>query len=552
MPKNPPAAASTTTAVSRYNLTFGHFHIMRVRMTPGQFRALAPRLEEWHRTPGQISWYHTPIAVAIQERMARKHGIDHVLFINALDMIQIDGGQPEIIAVPGTLHPRAEEIGVWDIELLDRQYWFVTTSPTDRITTENWRALVAEFRDRNTKNHRYPPAAKDDTLARMPSDLMPVTRMFHSTYTTAEKFQAEHKAYVEQDRESPRVTVDLRRASGTPLQVHLPLSETQITEGSADKIADLCLARLSQLDTSTLVLFLGLVDYAIEHQNPYIGLGVKDDKAVPATYADLGRRLGILDVHRHKGKKPRKDVAEEVTIPKSTSVVNQLRTKLELLSDLRITIKQGAVSLEDVPILIRHATVKIDARTANNGAKRYAGTLLEIGPIFWNALTSQTRAILFDRAILTADTRRQEWDIRLYLYMSSRWALSWQGDGLYDTDGTMTHTLGTLLDRAGITYDLAHKGPAALRQKIDDVLVRLAASTWTDVKDTTPRPLIAAWQRTPGDTAADDRITVTPTDKLRTELNQLRPRAIAAAKRRAEAPQTTATTTRRRGRRRDA
>ena len=148
-----------------------------------------------------------------------------------------------------------------------------------------------------------------------------------------------------------------------------------------------------------------------------------------------------------------------------------------------------------------------------------AGLLLGINELVWRAMTQQKRAILYDRTILLADaTRNDEWAVRIYLYLASRWSMNWQGHKLWEANGRDTYRLGAVLDGAGVDYQrqLSAKGGTWLRQRAKAVIQQLKSPSFTD------HQLLASVRYTARQTVLDDRITLAPTADIVAELNHYR------------------------------
>jgi len=146
-----------------------------------------------------------------------------------------------------------------------------------------------------------------------------------------------------------------------------------------------------------------------------------------------------------------------------------------------------------------------------------------VEPRLWSSMREQGHALLWDRRILAADARADEWPIRIYLAIADRWSVGWVRHRYDRTGGEMKYRVGTLLERAGLQYrdQLARRGGPWLREQVRTALEAL--ERWP-VADAHGRslPLIGRWSIEERETPEDDLVKVAATDELAAELTRYR------------------------------
>lgn len=424
--------------------------------------------------------------------------------------------------IPVAIHP-LDEIGAFDVVLMGGPQRFHIRGGTPTPSPEEWAALVVSLRERNAvlklKIPRTEPISTGP--AKMPSALVQLEEAIPSAHTALEKRTAAlveratiHEIPVDGagilQRKDRQITVDLV-GGDRPLQANLPFDHAAgAVTGPASELARLCIERLARFDSYTYADLLSLIDIAVTHHNPMLAINTAaeatPDGAALVSWTDLGRRRGWLQLDKYnRGKR--------------------LRESVELLTSIHFTIdlkSKHNIRLNNVPLFTRVA----DIDRYVHGQPKRAGVVIALNPMLWQVMVDEQRAVLYDPAILTSDLRHQEWEFRIYLYLSGRWSMSWQHDKLFLKRGEMSHRLSTMLERSGLDYadQLTKKGPSWLRDKVKAALTGLAKKQW----GTPTHALISKWTYKPGESVLSDTVTVWPTEAAIDYLNNSRTASLAA------------------------
>lgn len=446
------------------------------------------------------------------------------------EALEISGMEVASLRLPAAFHP-LDAIGEWDVSLLGGMARISLRGGKPAHSAEEWAEVVANVRGRNRALKLVLPRIEPISTApaKMPSALVALQEVIPSTHTkitkriaalttrtTIQEIPVDEPGILQ--RHNTQITVDL--ASGDrPLQAHLPFDHPAgAITGPASDLARLCIERLARFDSDTYFALLSLIDIAMAHNNPVLAIGTAPKAApdaAPVSWLDLGKRRGWLELDKyHRGQR--------------------LRESIDLLTSIHFTIdlkSRGNLRLSNVPLFTHQGDVEQDVK----GQPKRVGVLVALNALLWKVMVDEQRATLYDRAILAADLRHEEWAGRIYIYLSGRWSMSWQHDQLFLKQGKMTHRLGTLLDGAGLNYQdqLAQKGPAWLRDKVKDALARLAKKKWGEPA----HALIGKWTLTHGESVLADAVTVWATDAAVGYLNGSRPASLAAVKTRLARPE---------------
>ena len=267
-----------------------------------------------------------------------------------------------------------------------------------------------------------------------------------------------------------------------------------------DDAATRCLQSLAGLNTDCLLTFYAMISMAFEA-----------DGYVTDSVSQLARRrgwnVGSLDSRSRSGSPTRRE---------------RLREHLRLLTNTEIVFtdpKDEVGRFVALPLLRTYAR----AGDADRGQRQSNLVVYDIHPVLWRELTCARRAFFYDRDIMTADVKKDEWSIRLLWYMSARWGPNWVSKQLDRTGGRMTERLGVLLAGAGIEFrnQLREQGRPWLRR-----VFRVAMNKLRNWK---PDPLIGGYKvKERGSDPLEDRVTFWPTKAVASQHNLARSKAIAS------------------------
>ena len=176
-----------------------------------------------------------------------------------------------------------------------------------------------------------------------------------------------------------------------------------------------------------------------------------------------------------------------------------------------------------IPYLVRYGK-SFDQETGKTTAE-HLGINPDLLPAIWAGMGHY-----IESAIFRANTQKQDWEIRIYNYLSYKWSMAATRKTINDNPQTERITLGRLLDSAGIDYAdrLLHEGTPWLRDRVESVF--WALSNWDD--GTERRSLFGdihtEWN---SDDILKSMITTTPPLHLLEEMQEKRSITIKASKR---------------------
>lgn len=261
-----------------------------------------------------------------------------------------------------------------------------------------------------------------------------------------------------------------------------------------------CLEVLAKLRTDCLLTLYAMLSMAMEN-NGYAA----DD--LPRLARRRGWKVSSLDTRSRPGTQTRRE---------------RLREHLQMLTDIEFVLVDS--SKEEAryvafPMLrpYIHEGGIVDGRHVQECG------VYEFHPLLWREMTQAGKAFFYDHAILTANSKRDEWSVRLLWYMSARWGPGWVSKELDKNGGRLTERLGVLLNGADIEYrqQLRAQGRPWLRRCFRQAMDKLLK--WR------PTPLIGGYvieQHPHG--PLEDRVTFWPTAAVAARYNQVRSKAIAS------------------------
>ena len=149
------------------------------------------------------------------------------------------------------------------------------------------------------------------------------------------------------------------------------------------------------------------------------------------------------------------------------------------------------------------------------------GDMIMLNPILYSETVHTGKGMFVDARYFQLDPYRQDWHLRIYRYLATRWSAN--STKLVGQDWTISIQVHSLLDMSGINWRTkAHdrdRGEAQARRRLDETLA------WLRQED-----MIGAWH-IDGDGLADDaNLTVEVPEAIRKEIVACRPDLHADAK----------------------
>jgi len=199
---------------------------------------------------------------------------------------------------------------------------------------------------------------------------------------------------------------------------------------------------------------------------------------------------------------------------------------LAIMRDAAIvfTPKDSKADGEHIPLLVCYGK-SFDQKTGETTVER-----IGINPVLLPAIW-KGKGHFIESAIFKANTQKQDWEVRIYNYLSFKWSMASARNEVNNRSQELKITLGRLLDSAGIGYANRWKkeGTPWFRERVGEVFASL--DNWDDGIER--RSLFGdiriKWNT---DDILKSMITTTPPPHMLEEMLEKRSKTIEASKRR--------------------
>ena len=290
----------------------------------------------------------------------------------------------------------------------------------------------------NAEVTRSPIEIEAAELTTAPSGLTAALTGFVPSKVKPEHWAARREVNLEtkQERQAGRlvtkrwVRVTLDNATRSRSQGRKPNDPTMLlpfeaTTGPIEHINEMMWATLAGLDTDCLLTAHAIVQECLE----------TDNKATE-NVSSIARRRGWSE--KGLDKRGNSDRTKR----------QRVRDHLELLfrAEFHITDTRARNGEPMVlTLLVPHGTIPCKGNRRGRKAR-----LFGLNPYMWDAWMKKGREMCFHPSLLHADPVRDDWAVRIALYLSGRWAQGWAGDGYYASGGEQRVKVGSVVVSAGL------------------------------------------------------------------------------------------------------
>ncbi len=274
--------------------------------------------------------------------------------------------------------------------------------------------------------------------------------------------------------------------------------DTRASPGASTSTQGDCLEGFAKLDTDCLITFYAVVSLAAWHSGCWSG-----------TLADIAKSRGWKSSTMDSRSRPNAQTKRE-----------RLKEHLSLLSSLEFVFQVSKKAKGTNRPVASPLLVTVNS-TANGSLGTRGKRSFDICPPMWETMKKEGKILYYEKAVLAASPRTQEWHFRLLMYMTFRWGVNWVTKGLHKNEGKHTERFGVLLRGADVPYEnqLRKQGEPWLQTRFEKVMNELA--NWT------PETLIGGYSIEWGEkNVLESRVTFWPTDAVAFAFTKARSKSI--------------------------